>query len=397
MWKILQRFFHALQRHLLASPPSEPAEDATQKEPTSNTPPAETQPTNTANVSLQKKRSNAKIDSCRPALNLVPATGGKPILLIGYYQPDRQEHPKDAWFSHLILYPYARKKSDLLVFSPSACVKDARALADRLVTGAPAQKKYQMLLVVHPASCECHGITCGVLHPAFELTKEPLIFHPGEKLTASKDIIRHCFHPDLRPYLKKKAASTTESFRQPPDFRKMAQKTKEEIQIERWNRMLKQKQSPADFQKDFIRTPLMDLAEQSKGRPIILYGTFIDEKRSKMVRSCFRNIKPYFPDIPEQSIKVITDHLMIEDAGTRAYSFGQIRQKTERYGTRVLLIGYPHLYINKGFVRCGFRLAKNLGISAILYGHSRKGGRFVLPDAVLAKCYLPDASSYLTA
>lgn len=161
--------------------------------------------------------------------------------------------------------------------------------------------------------------------------------------------------------------------------------------------MLKQKQSPADFQKDFIRTPLMDLAEQSKGRPIILYGTFIDEKRSKMVRSCFRNIKPYFPDIPEQSIKVITDHLMIEDAGTRAYSFGQIRQKTERYGTRVLLIGYPHLYINKGFVRCGFRLAKNLGISAILYGHSRKGGRFVLPDAVLAKCYLPDASSYLTA
>lgn len=174
MWKILQKFFHALQRRLCVFTSQEPAEDAPQKESPSDTTPAEAQPTNTVDASLQKKHSNVKIDPCRPALNLVPATGGKPILLIGYYQPDRQEHPKDAWFSHLILYPYARKKSDLLVFSPSACVKDARALADRLVTGAPAQKKYQMLLVVHPASCECHGITCGVLHPAFELTKEPL-------------------------------------------------------------------------------------------------------------------------------------------------------------------------------------------------------------------------------
>ena len=86
---------------------------------------------------------------------------------------------------------------------------------------------------------------------------------------------------------------------------------------------------------------------------------------------------------------------MIEDAGNRSYSFGQIRQKTERYGRRVLLIGYPHLYINKGFVRCGFRLAKNLGVSAILYSNSQKNARFVLPDAVLAKCYLPSKELYI--
>ena len=401
MWKMFQRIFHVLRKRFLRSATPDAGEAVPRKEDSSkasielssDASPAPS-PTEPATMSADPL---AKVNPCQPVLDLVAPSNGKPVLLIGYYHPDRQEHPTDAWFSHLILYPYARKKSDLLVFTPSACVKDARALADQLIAEAPAQKKYQMLLVVHPAACDCQGTTCGILQLAFDLTPAPILFRPGEKLTAPKNIARHCFHPDLRPYLKKKQPPSTESACSKTSFRNMAPKTKDEIQIERWNRMLKQKQSPTTFQQDFIRTPLMEIAEQANGRPIILYGTFIDEKRTKMVRSCFRDIKPFFPDVPERSIKVITDHLMIEDAGNRAYSFGQIRQKTERYGTRVLLIGYPHLYINKGFLRCGFRLAKNLGISAILYNHARKAGRFVLPEAVLAKCYLPDAGSYRTA
>lgn len=398
MWKIFQRIFHVLRKHFSHAIQPDDGEAVPRKEDSSKASVERSSDASPASSPTEPETlptaPPTKVDPCQPVLDLIAPANGQPVLLIGYYHPDRQEHPTDAWFSHLILYPYARKKSDLLVFTPSACVKDARALADQLIAEAPAQKKYQMLLVVHPAACNCQGTACGILQLAFDVTPEPILFRPGEKLTAPKNIARLCFHPDLRPYLKKKQPTSTESARSKTSFRNMAPKTKDEIQIERWNRMLKQKQSPTTFQQDFIRTPLMEIAEQANGRPIILYGTFIDEKRTKMVRSCFRDIKPFFPDVPERSIKVITDHLMIEDAGNRAYSFGQIRQKTERYGTRVLLIGYPHLYINKGFLRCGFRLAKNLGINAILYNHARKAGRFVLPEAVLAKCYLPDAKIY---
>ena len=395
MWKLLQKIFHNLRARLFtvsAPPRAEETDNGTPDGTATANATIKPHPTET---SVPKKNKTASLDPCRPVLHLARQSGGKPVLLIGYYQPDRQEHPSDAVFSHLYLYPYSRKRSDLLVFSPAAHVKDARALADKLIADSPAQKKYQMLLVAYPESSECQGMTCGILRLAFDITDEPLLFRIGEKLSASKEVIRHCFRPDLRPYLKKKDFSPVKRSGRPPNFRKSAPRTKDEIQIERWNRVLKQERSASGFQKDFIRTPLMDIAEQAGGRPVIFYGTFIPEKRPNSVRSCFRDIKPYFPDVPEYAIKVITDHLMIEDAGNRSYSFGQIRQKTERYGRRVLLIGYPHLYINQGFIRCGFRLAKNLGVSAILYSNAQKNGRFAMPEAVLAKCYLPSKESYL--
>lgn len=395
MWKLLQKIFHNLREHLFpvtAPPLAEKPDEGALDEAATTIATIESRP---SEASVPKENKTAPVDPCRPVLHLAKQSGGKPVLLIGYYQPDRQEHPSDALFSHLFLYPYSRKRSDLLVFSPSARVKDARALADKLIADSPAQKKYQMLLAAYPETMECQGTTCGILRLAFDITDEPLLFRIGEKLSAPKEVIRHCFRPDLRPYLKKKDDSPVKRAGKMPNFSKAAPKTKDEIQIERWNRVLKQKRSSSAFQKDFIRTPLIDIAEQAGGRPVVFYGTFIPEKRPNAVRSCFRDIKPYFPNIPEYAIKVITDHLMIEDAGNRSYSFGQIRQKTERYGRRVLLIGYPHLYINKGFVRCGFRLAKNLGVSAILYSNAQKNGRFAMPEAVLAKCYLPSKESYL--
>ena len=396
MWKLLQKIFHNLHEHLFpaaAPTPSEGNDEGTSSDEAKPTATTTKEPK--AKPPVQKKDAPSSIDPCQPVLRLAKLSGGKPVLLIGYYQPGRQEHPTDAMFSHLFLYLYSRKRSDLLVFSPSACVKDARELADKLVSDAPAQKKYQMLLVAYPEATNCHGTPCGVLRLAFDITDEPLLFRIGEKLSAPKGIIRQCLRPDLRPYLKKKVAPPARRAGKTPDFRKDAPKTKDELKIERWNRMLKQKQSSSGFQKDFIRTPLMDIAEQAGARPVIFYGTFIPEKRPNAVRSCFRDIKPYLPNTPEYAIKVITDHLMIEDEGNRSYSFGQIRQKAERYGRRVLLIGYPHLYINNGFVRCGFRLAKNLGVSAILYSNTQKNGHFVLPDAVLAKCYRPSKEPYL--
>ena len=396
MWKLLQKIFHNLHERLFpaaAPTPPEGNDEGTSLDEAKPT--ATTTEDPKAKPPVQKKDAPSSIDPCQPVLRLAKLSGGKPVLLIGYYQPSRQEHPSDAVFSHLFLYPYSRKRSDLLVFSPSARVKDARALAVKLIADAPSQKKYQMLLVAYPDSFECQGTTCGILRLAFDVTDDPLLFRIGEKLSAPKEVIRQCFRPDLRPYLKKKDAPPAKKASKIPNFRKAAPKTKDEIQIERWNRMLKQERSSSGFQKDFIRTPLMDIAERANGRPVIFYGTFIPEKRPNAVRSCFRDIKPYLPHVPEYAIKVITDHLMIEDAGNRSYSFGQIRQKTERYGRRVLLIGYPHLYINKGFVRCGFRLAKNLGVSAILYSNAQKNGRFVLPDAVLEKCYLPGKKPYL--
>ena len=395
MWKLLQNIFHNLREHLfpVTVPPLAEKSDEGALDETATT--IATIGPRSSEASIPKENKTAPVDPCCPILHLAKQSGGKPVLLIGYYQPSRQKHPSDAVFSHLFLYPYSRKRSDLLVFSPSARVKDARALAVKLIADAPSQKKYQMLLVAYPDSFECQGTTCGILHLAFDITDDPLLFRIGEKLSAPKEVIRQCFRPDLRPYLKKKDAPPAKKASKTPNFRKAAPKTKDEIQIERWNRMLKQERSSSGFQKDFIRTPLMDIAEQAGARPVIFYGTFIPEKRPNAVRSCFRDIKPYFPNVPEYAIKVITDHLMIEDAGNRSYSFGQIRQKAERYGRRVLLIGYPHLYINKGFVRCGFRLAKNLGVSAILYSNAQKNGRFSLPDAVLAKCYRPSKEPYL--
>ncbi|WP_294160679.1 hypothetical protein [uncultured Selenomonas sp.] len=396
MWKLLQKIFHKLRDCLFPTgsqlSDEDPDKETSSKEATTA---ATTNKQPQSETPILKKDALTPVDPCRPVLHLARQSGVKPVLLIGYYQPNRQEHPTDATFSHLFLYPYSRKRSDLQVFTPSAYVKDARPLADKLVKDAPAQKKYQMLLVAYPEATECNGTLYGILRPAFDITDEPLLFRIGKKVTAPKSVIQQCFRPDLRPYLKKKNVPHAKQSSNAPNFRKETPKTKDELQIERWNRVLKQKRSSSAFQKDFIRTPLIDIAEQAGGRPVIFYGTFIPEKRPNAVRSCFRDIKPYFPNIPEYAIKVITDHLMIEDAGNRSYSFGQIRQKTERYGRRVLLIGYPHLYINKGFVRCGFRLAKNLGVSAILYGNTQKNGRFILPDAVLAKCFLPNAKDYL--
>jgi len=130
------------------------------------------------------------------------------------------------------------------------------------------------------------------LRLAFDITDEPLLFRIGEKLSAPKEVIRHCFRPDLRPYLKKKDASPVKRAGKTPNFSKAAPKTKDEIQIEKWNRMLKQKRSSSAFQKDFIRTPLIDIAEQAGGRPVIFYGSFIPEKRPNAPDSCHRRCRP---------------------------------------------------------------------------------------------------------
>lgn len=326
---------------------------------------------------------------CRPVQKLATRAAGKPMLFIGHYKPDQQGHPTDAHFSNIRLYPYGHRRSDFVIFTPDVYVKEARAFAEKLITNAPAQKKYQMLLVAYPETAEYQGTMCGILRLALDITAEPMVFRPGEKLVAPEEIQRQCFRPNLNHYRKSSQAQHI------PDFRKLAPQTQDEKRIEYWNRELKE--NPSTFEDDFIRTPIIKIAEKATGRPIILYATFTGEHLPGMTHSCFRDIKPFCPGIREKDLTVITDHLMVDDAGENIYRFEHIQRRTLQSSRRVLLIGYPRLYINNGFSRCGFSLAKGIGITAILYKHPGKDFPYNLPDEIIRKCYVPDPEPYLKA
>ena len=111
MWKIFQRIFHVLRKHFSHAIQPDDGEAVPRKEDSSKASVERSSDASPASSPTEPETlptaPPTKVDPCQPVLDLIAPANGQPVLLIGYYHPDRQEHPTDAWFSHLIRYPDA--------------------------------------------------------------------------------------------------------------------------------------------------------------------------------------------------------------------------------------------------------------------------------------------------
>lgn len=330
-----------------------------------------------------------------PTIGLADNTDGKPVLFIGYYCPDQQKDPDDAIFSNLRFYTNKYYMSGIKIFTKLVWVKGNRKIADSLIAKAPSRKRYKMLIAAYPCTFKdkTTGTLCGMLSPAYDVTKHPLMFPNGKPLIPPDDLIEKCFHPDLNQYLTRGA----HLIREP---RKKSAETVDPALITESISTI-----PAEFgnlhaseiflmYKAGVPVSVLNVALAAKERPIAIYGSFSCKQAAPSDTNYFGNIKLYSPQYPYTSIRRLIKKLKVYSE-EHDYSFWKIKRKVLEFGGRVVLIGYLQLYAEDRFIRCKFRLANITGNGAIFYQCDKSLSKIRVPNSILEKCYLPDISPFL--
>ena len=326
---------------------------------------------------------------CKRLARLAVKAEGKPILFYAKYEPAKQVYPGGIYFSHVQLF--SRKKREMEeILEPMVLMKWSRKDAAYLPQNSTGQKHFHIFIVGYPVAFEYGGRRCGTIEPAYDFVSQPFTLAGTMELHERTLLYKRCYHPVGRPHLNP-SAGTGKPKHNGVRGALSTYRTPEEKKVATLQKKIREQQSPEQFRKNYLRTQLLDIAEAANGRPVILYGDMTGVGKRQDMRICFRHIRLYSPDWPYGAIEDITDHLMVESTDRKAY--GRLMRKSQVYGKCMALIGYLQPYERDGFKRCGFKLAKNIGVTPIMYWKS--GDRIAIPRDIQDKCYLPDMTLYI--
>lgn len=120
--------------------------------------------------------------------------------------------------------------------------------------------------------------------------------------------------------------------------------------------------SPAIYEKNYIREPLMELLQLAGGKPILFRAIVHRNNHGFLDRGYCTHIKVVFPGQQNKNIRRITEHVMLKGIKTDIDHYFARNPVSGNHPVKratIYFLGYPELYTTEEDVRCGIRLAYN--------------------------------------
>ena len=293
----------------------------------------------------------------------------RPMILSGRYIPYARRNGKR--FLIYTVKPFAKEypNKKLLPMADHLWIRESadamRQMVERCVTDDETTPR--IYLVGYPEPYKSGSIErCG-FRLAFDVTEKPVYFSPEE---IPKDIIAQCRFPDISKYVR-----VAEGEAIPPE-----DATKYFSSIEK-------------YQKNYLRTELMQFVGETDGMPIVLAGRVIFEKQEGSSSIKVRGVRLFSQCIRYRDMEPLTSNLEIE--GDPQALIESAEQSGWEHHAVILMVGYPEPVTVSGVTRCGFRLAYDVITEPVILVDFQKQWICKITKEFRQACFWPDVKEYV--
>ena len=301
-------------------------------------------------------------------LELASDDDPRPIILSGRYIPYVR---RDKRFLIYTIKPFAKEYQDkrLLQIADHLWIKATTADVWQVLDeyAKKGESTPRIYLVGYPAPYKSESIErCG-FRLAFDVARMPIYFSSED---IPQDVIAQCRFPDVSQYVR-----VAEDEAIPPE-----DATKYFSSIEK-------------YQKNYLRTELLQFVGETEGMPIVLAGRVLFKKQEGNSSIKVGGVRLFSQCIRYRDMEALTSNLEIE--GDPQALIEAAEQGGWEHHAVILMVGYPEPVTVSGVTCCGFRLAYDVITEPIILVDFQKQWIGKITKDLRQACFWPDTKEYV--